>query len=158
MMAAIWSGTQSAHVVEVAVAPSDLLRLARLDATSGLLKANLEGALDECALELASSMESYMHFERGYATGALESSVKIQQDEPLERKIGSAVPYAAFVEFGTGQRGAASGLTPPGGYAYGSRAGMAAQPYATPALEEHITVIGHIMEDAIARTLDGLGY
>lgn len=46
---------------------------------------------------------------------------------------GGDVDYAAYVEFGTGERGAASPGAGP--YSYGSQPGMVAQPYMRPALD-----------------------
>lgn len=54
-------------------------------------------------------------------------------------EVQTNVEYAAFVEFGTGQRGAATGPGPealPPGYGYGGRKGMRAQPFLFPAFEE----------------------
>ena len=44
--------------------------------------------------------------------------------------------YSAFQEYGTGQRGSQSPITPPATYEYGSSLGIPAQPFMTPAYEE----------------------
>lgn len=71
-------------------------------------------------------------------TGALQSSISTtveDLDSGVRGSVGPHMDYAAFVEFGTGERGAASpgaGTGP-----YGSRPGMPAQPYMRPALDEN---------------------
>ena len=47
------------------------------------------------------------------------------------------VYWAAFNEFGTGQRGAASGVETAAGYNYGSVPGMSAQPFMRPAADKY---------------------
>ena len=53
----------------------------------------------------------------------------------LQGFVEARAKYAAFVEYGTGRRGAGSGVAPPPDYSYGPRAGMRAQPYMWPAVE-----------------------
>lgn len=70
--------------------------------------------------------------------GRLRGSYQIQfYNNGFTSEVGTNVEYAAFVEFGTGQRGAASGLTylPPA-YKHGFIAGQAAQPHLYPSFEE----------------------
>ncbi len=69
--------------------------------------------------------------------GRLRGSIMIRfYNNGLTAEVGSNVEYAAFVEFGTGRRGAGAGLrSVPAEYAYGNSAGMNAQPYLWPALE-----------------------
>ena len=45
--------------------------------------------------------------------------------------------YSKFQEFGTGRRGASSGIIPPSGYEYGTVAGVPPQPFMFPAYEQH---------------------
>jgi len=72
-------------------------------------------------------------------TGALQASITI---DPLDDKgkriigrVGPHMPYAAYVEYGTGQRGAASAGAGEGPYSE-SWPGMPAQPYIRPAMDE----------------------
>jgi HK97 gp10 family phage protein len=70
--------------------------------------------------------------------GRLRSSIRPRYRKGgLEADVFTNVEYAAFVEFGTGVRGAASGVTPADGYDYGPSAGMKAQPYMFPAAERN---------------------
>ena len=75
-------------------------------------------------------------YDDGRVGGNLRSRLTYRVD-PAAKSVtnGTVVEYAPFVEFGTGQRGAGSGVTPPADYQYGGRPGMAAQPYLTPAYE-----------------------
>lgn len=70
-------------------------------------------------------------------TGRLRQSISITfSARGLAAEIGSKLPYAAFVELGTGVRGADSAHPPlPPTYAHGMKPGMAAQPYLYPASE-----------------------
>lgn len=69
--------------------------------------------------------------------GRLRASINVNfYVNGLAAEIGTNVEYARFVEFGTGQRGAATNVwktSLPNDYIYGSRMGMAAQPYLFPA-------------------------
>ncbi len=70
--------------------------------------------------------------------GRLRASYQIEfSNNGFTGTIGTNVEYAAFVEFGTGQRGAASGLSylPPN-YRHGSIPGQSAQPHLYPSFEE----------------------
>lgn len=70
-------------------------------------------------------------------TGALRDSIKHTVDWEAHKVNGyieAGMPYAAYVEFGTGQRGAASPGAGP--YAYSETwPGMPAQPYLRPSLD-----------------------
>ena len=71
-------------------------------------------------------------------TGELKSSGKIierQTDKTVVAEIVYTADHAAYVEFGTGARGAASAGAGP--YAYDANwPGMAARPYLRPAIDE----------------------
>ena len=87
--------------------------------------------------KLIGDMRGQMHFKN--PTGNLESSIHAEpaNADPWENSVGPGdyVAYSRFVNYGTGQRGAASGVEPPPGYIYGPRPGMRAQPYVEPAFE-----------------------
>lgn len=71
-------------------------------------------------------------------TGALQASIRSEIRETGATIVGEVAPhtdYAAFVEYGTGQRGAASPGAGEGPYS-ATWPGMAAQPFMRPALEE----------------------
>jgi hypothetical protein len=102
------------------------------------LRARIERVmLEEAPRDASDVLLNYVRASirfRAFRTGALQRS----PEERFERRglrgassVFSDLYYAKFVEFGTGRRGAASGATPPPGYAYGPRAGMTArQPFA----------------------------
>lgn len=72
-------------------------------------------------------------------TGELRSNIRTHfTDDGMLGSVGTDVAHGPFVEFGTGQRGSASGVAIPEGvdYSYGSKAGMAAQPFLFPAFEQ----------------------
>lgn len=67
--------------------------------------------------------------------GRLRGSISVEfSNNGFAAKVGTNVYYAAFVEFGTGVRGASSSvLYLPDSWKYGSRPGQSAQPYLYPA-------------------------
>lgn len=70
--------------------------------------------------------------------GELRADIKTRfTDDGLMGHVGTNVAHGPFVEFGTGQRGAASAVTIPDGveYSYGQKPGMAAHPFLFPAFE-----------------------
>ena len=70
------------------------------------------------------------------AAGLTGSIVALETRDPLSRIVAARVPYAIFVELGTGRRGAAHALShKPSDYHYGSKPGMQAQPFLVKALE-----------------------
>lgn len=77
-------------------------------------------------------------YDDGRVGGALRGSYTYRVDK-TEGSVsnGTNKEYGPFVEFGTGRRGAASGVKTPPGYQHGSRAGMAPQPHVIPAYEEN---------------------
>lgn len=88
--------------------------------------------------KMIGDMRSQMHFAN--PTGTLEGSVHAEPEgtaDPWENAVGPGdyVTYSRFVNYGTGQRGAASGIGAPEGYVYGPRPGMSAQPYIEPAYD-----------------------
>lgn len=68
----------------------------------------------------------------------------------LSAKVGAQVFYGDFQEFGTGQRGAASGVITPSDYEYGSSRGIPAQPFLAPALLSNRARIQRLIGNAIA--------
>lgn len=69
-------------------------------------------------------------------TGDLRDSIKPEIEDKEKTVVGYVVagmPYASFVEYGYGRRGAASAGAGP--FNYGDRAGAAAQPFMRPALD-----------------------
>lgn len=71
-------------------------------------------------------------------TGALRDSISTEMDErdfSIQAKVAPHMPYAAYVEFGTGIRGAASAGAGKGPYS-STWPGQAAQPYMRPAVDE----------------------
>lgn len=69
-------------------------------------------------------------------TGRLRSSIRWELKK-LAGAVLTDVHYAPFQEFGTGRRGAASGVDVPKGYAYGGSRGIPANSFMRPALDRH---------------------
>lgn len=71
-------------------------------------------------------------------TGALSASIEAREADvdasTATAKVVAGEPYAAYVEYGTGQRGSASPGAGPGPYDP-AWPGMAAQPYMRPAID-----------------------
>ena len=66
---------------------------------------------------------------------SIERATLKSTPEEVTVAVHTPVEYAEFVEYGTGRRGAASGVTPPSDYKYGPKPGMKAQPYLRPAMD-----------------------
>ncbi len=88
-------------------------------------------------------------------TGALQASITSSVDDSGKTVIGTVgphVPYAAYVEFGTGIRGAASPGAGAGPYSP-SWPGMPAQPYLRPAIDENREAVKEIFRGQISLAL-----
>jgi HK97 gp10 family phage protein len=82
-------------------------------------------------------------------TGELKASIETEvtwSGNAVEGEVSANAPHAAYVEFGTGQRGAASAGAGPYPYTE-SWPGMPAQPYMRPALDQSRTRIVGIFEE-----------
>ncbi len=85
-------------------------------------------------------------------TGRLRDSITSTVEETGKTVVGTVSPntdYAAFVEFGTGIAGASSPGAGPGPYSP-TWAGMVAQPYMRPALDENREAIAELFRSEIA--------
>jgi HK97 gp10 family phage protein len=88
-------------------------------------------------------------------TGALRDSIGASVAEAERTVVGTVVagmPYAAYVEYGTGQRGAASAGAGPFQYSP-TWPGQAAQPYMRPALDTAREAIKELFRSQIALAL-----
>lgn len=70
------------------------------------------------------------------AGGQLRANI-VEEVNGLTADVVARMLYAKFVEFGTGRRGAASGVAKPNDYNYGPKPGMKAQPFLFPAFEKY---------------------
>lgn len=87
-------------------------------------------------------------------TGALQASITTEINDSGRTVVGTVAPhtpYAAFVEFGTGERGAASAGA--GAGPYGPHPGQAAQPYMRPAFDEAKPTILDLFRSNLATQL-----
>ena len=79
--------------------------------------------------------------DTGELKGSIRTSLKgVASAYAMHGEViaGSSQTYwAPFNEFGTGQRGAASGVETAAGYNYGSVPGMSAQPFMRPAADKY---------------------
>ncbi len=97
---------------------------------------------------------------KGYApvdTGALRESIVVDVKETgstVKGTVSVGVPYAAFLEFGTGQRGEASPGAGEGPYSP-SWPGQAAQPYMRPAVDESREPIKDLFRSNLSVAVEG---
>ena len=90
--------------------------------------------------------------------GTLRRSITHRVDESnnsFEGIVGTNVEYGKFQEYGTGQRGASSGVETPADYEYGSSNGIPAQPFLGPALQENKRKIQNLISRAIIEAIRG---
>jgi len=93
-------------------------------------------AVQESVFEVGSTLLSRAKTYCPVDTGALRDSIDMTlSDDKRSAVIAPGVPYDAYVEFGTGIRGAASPGAGPFNYD-ANWPGMVAQPYMRPALDE----------------------
>ena len=88
-------------------------------------------------------------------TGALRDSITVEVDSSgstVVGHVGPHMPYADYVEYGTGQRGAASEGAGAGPYSE-SWPGMAAQPYMRPAVDENKPAILDLFQSNISTSI-----
>lgn len=90
-------------------------------------------------------------------TGTLQDSIKsevVQTGSTVKGTVSTDVSYAAFVEFGTGQRGAASPGAGEGPYNE-NWPGMAAQPFFRPAVDESRAPIADLFRSNLSVAVEG---
>lgn len=90
-------------------------------------------------------------------TGNLQDSIKVEvvnTGSTVKGSVSTDVSYAPYVEFGTGQRGAASPGAGEGPYS-GSWPGMPAQPFIRPALDENRAPIADLFRNNLTLAVEG---
>lgn len=105
--------------------------------TSSVLNKIAAGAANG-VLEVATQGQALSQLYAPKDTGALAESIQVKSElnaTSAQASWGPDVPYDVFVEFGTGQRGAASAEAGPGPYDP-NWPGMVPQPYMRPSLDE----------------------
>lgn len=132
-------------------------KLTKLGMSSGILAPAAERAMELRVEADAKRRCPVGEYPDGSNTGGnLRGSIHTatqEADGGVQVTTGTPVEYAAFVEYGTGQRGAASGVTPEEGYEYGSSPGMAAQPYLRPAWDGGKKGVVKDLEKAVRKEL-----
>lgn len=119
---------------------SDELVTLQLGSIFRTFRHDVERLQDDILLDAAQIMrreEELSIRERWFRSGATVNSLQEEIDINGPRKTyrlfptatNKGAPYPTFGEYGTGQRGAATGRPAPRGYRYGSQAGMAARRY-----------------------------
>lgn len=111
-----------------------------------------DAAIQRCAVDTGALVSSIgTNITRGIqaatAGGPIRNSLFA-----VQAVIAPHVEYAAYVEFGTGQRGAASAGAGDGPY-NPSWPGMVAQPYMRPALDENRDLVVETVRDAVKDAL-----
>jgi len=127
-----------------------------------LTGARVRSQVNESAINIQREAKRKANFDGGLegtgrSYGLLKASIQVKEFfRGLAAQIGPTVRYGAFVEFGTGRRGAGHPHPKlPGGYRHGQKAGMAAQPYLTPAYEEELPKYLEGIEVAVKKSARG---
>lgn len=98
-------------------------------------------------LRVEGPAKDYCPVETGNLRGKITTQA-VETDDGVEIRTGTNVDYGPFVEYGTGQRGAATGVDHPDDYIYGPKPGMAPRPFLRPAWDEHReAVLEGLVED-----------
>lgn len=93
--------------------------------------------VERSVMSIAANARRHLIQNGSVVTGNLITSIDFHSDD-YEGDVGTGVSYAAYVEYGTGERGAASHFEgKPEDIAYSPTwKGMSARPYLTPSVEE----------------------
>lgn len=98
-------------------------------------------------LPVEARAKDYCPVETGNLRGKITTQAA-ETDDGVEIRTGTNVDYGPFVEYGTGQRGAATGVDHPDDYIYGPKPGMAPRPFLRPAWDEgREAVLEGLVED-----------
>ncbi len=98
-------------------------------------------------LPVEARAKDYCPVETGNLRGKITTQAA-ETDDGVEIRSGTNVDYGPFVEYGTGQRGAAAGVDHPDDYIYGPKPGMAPRPFLRPAWDEgREAVLEGLVED-----------
>lgn len=101
---------------------------------------------EEMRIAVLQILDDGVEYARNLAavdTGAMRDSIRNGGFQEIDGEavgvieVGDGAPHWIFIEYGTGQRGAASDQPEPGvaeGYQHGTSAGIAAQPFLRPTL------------------------
>lgn len=95
--------------------------------------------------------------------GELRDSINsktTREDGGIKGVCGTNKEYASYVEYGTGQRGAASSSPPKGPIGNGYRedwAGMSAQPYLYPSLMQNKDIVKELCAEELRQEIQRLG-
>jgi len=108
-------------------------------------------AVEECCQLVVDRAQAYCPVD----TGALRASITYELedlDKTIRGTVAPHMPYAVYVEFGTGIRGAGSAGAGAGPYDP-NWPGMVAQPYMRPAYEESKTEVFDIFRNDLASAI-----
>lgn len=97
-----------------------------------LVRRGILAGVQEVTQAVESQARAYAPVRTGYLVSTIESTAPEDNGSSVSATVAALAPYAVYVEYGTGMRGAATG----GGEGYGSQPGMVAQPYMRPAIDE----------------------
>lgn len=126
--------------------PADLSSLLRSVGTGA------QQGVQAVAERLVETEQAYCPVDTGALRDSIASTVEEDEDTRFSMSLGPQMDYSAYVEYGTGQRGAASPDAGP--YAYSaSWPGMTPQPYCRPALDEMSAQYEDIVAQPIADAL-----
>lgn len=118
---------------------------------SGFVRSLASGAVQgvqAVAEQMVETEQAYAPVDTGALRDSIQASVTVDEPERFEMVVGPSVDYSAYVEYGTGRRGAASPDAGP--YAYDPEwAGMVPHPYVRPALDE----VGPTASDTISASI-----
>ena len=106
---------------------------AKMRAIKQKAKENIKAAITTSALLVERDAKLNAPVDEGLLRNSISHRI-IEGNEIYSAEVGTSVFYGPFQEYGTGERGASSGVIAPSDYEYGSSKGIPAQPYLGPAL------------------------
>ncbi|WIF95017.1 HK97-gp10 family putative phage morphogenesis protein [Caminicella sporogenes] len=129
--------------------------LRKLNALGGNSKKALKRGISKAARLVQGDAKDLCQVDTGRLRNSIKSSVKEERGKIIG-KVGTNVEYAAYVEFGTGQRGKAADIEAKDKINLSYRedwAGMKPQPYLYPALKQNEKKIKKIVKDELKKEI-----
>ena len=114
----------------------------------GAILADVKRIIRKYALKVERTAKKLAPVDEGRLRASIRAVLK-----DMAAAVLTDVFYAAFQEFGTGRRGAASGVDPVENYVYGPSKGIPPTPFMRPALERHAKDFIREVREVVKRRL-----
>ncbi|GLC88700.1 HK97-gp10 family putative phage morphogenesis protein [Lysinibacillus piscis] len=131
----------------------------KIDALGGNSKKALKTGIRQAIKQVQGDAKDLAPADEGRLQNSIQGTVE-EKSDIIIGKVSTNVEYAAYVEFGTGQRGEGSPSPPKSPQNLNYRqdwAGMDAQPYLYPALQQNKVKIKQTLKEHLQKEIRKLG-